>query len=147
MQGIQKPEQLKVEFKSCPVRASLGVLGKKWALLILRNIGVYRAQRFNEMLSITHGLTKRVLSNRLRELKHAGYIEVTDSQRRYVKWDLTEKGRDVLPILMGLVLIGSKYYSDQVFEDKKSRGLNEIFEMTYIQKVTKNLVVPIPEPC
>ena len=145
MRRNQKPDQLKIELIGCPVRASLGILGRKWTLLILRNIGVYRAQRFNEMLSITQGLTKRVLSRRLRELKDEGYIQIVDSSRRYVKWDLTEKGKDVLPVLMGLVFIGSKYYPDQVFEDKKSRGLNEIFEESYIHNVMKNLAIEIPE--
>ena len=31
-----------VEFKECPIRVSLGVLGKKWTLLILRNIAFLR---------------------------------------------------------------------------------------------------------
>lgn len=142
----RKPGELKVEFKSCPVRASLGTLGKKWTLLILRNIGLYRAQRFNEMLKITNGLTKRVLSRRLRELKREGYIEeIVGSGQNYPKWNLTEKGRDVLPILMTLVQIGSKYYPDQVYEDKKPRLLNDVFDESYIQKVMRNLVIDIPE--
>jgi len=41
------------------VKASRDVLGRKWALLVLRNIGLYRTQRFNEMARITPGLTKR----------------------------------------------------------------------------------------
>lgn len=142
----RKPGELKVEFISCPVRASLGTLGKKWALHVLRNIGLYRAQRFNEMLKITNGLTKRVLSRRLRELEREGYIEeIVESGQNYAKWDLTEKGREVLPILMVLVQIGSKYYADQVYEDKKPRLLKDIFDDSYIQKVMRNLAIHISE--
>ncbi|MDG6998857.1 MAG: hypothetical protein JRN15_07060 [Nitrososphaerota archaeon] len=43
---------LKVEFESCPVQASLGTLGRKWALLILRNIALFDKHRFNEMLKV-----------------------------------------------------------------------------------------------
>ena len=69
-----RPPELKVDFAGCPVQATMGVLGHKWALLVLRNIALYRAVRFNDMLRITPGLTKRVLSMRLRELKNDGLI-------------------------------------------------------------------------
>ena len=104
--AVARPE-LKIIFESCPVEASMGVLGRKWALLVLRNIGLYRKQRFNEMLKITPGLTKRVLSMRLRELSREGYIQIVERRRNFSKWELTEKGRDVLPVLMALVQFGS----------------------------------------
>src|SRR5271155_2834728 len=58
-----------VEFKVCPIKASLGVLGRKWTLLILRDIGFRKIGRFNELLRSVSGLTPRVLSMRLSELE------------------------------------------------------------------------------
>jgi DNA-binding HxlR family transcriptional regulator len=136
--------ELKIMFNSCPVEATMGVLGRKWALLVLRDIGLYRKQRFNEMLKITPGLTKRVLSMRLRELSREGYIEVVERGRSYSKWDLTEKGRDVLPVLMALVQFGSKWYADRVFSDKTPRALEDVFHGSYIRKIMKNLREEIP---
>ena len=132
--GNSLPSELKVEFESCPVQTSLGVLGHKWALLIIRNIALYRKQRFNEMLKITPGLTRRVLSMRLKELKREGYIEIVERGKNYSKWDLTEKGRDVLPVLMSLVYLGSKWYPDAVFSDAIARSLQEIFPEYYIRE-------------
>jgi DNA-binding HxlR family transcriptional regulator len=43
-----------------------------------------------------------------------------------VRWKLTEKGKDTLPILMQLVMFGSKWYS-VVFEDKEPRKVTDIF--------------------
>ena len=126
--------ELKVEFDGCPVESSLGTLGRKWALLVIRNIALYRKQRFNEMLAITPGLTRRVLAMRLKELKRDGFIEVVEKGRNYSKWDLTEKGRDVLPVLMMLVQFGSKWYADEIFTDKKVRELDEIFDESYIRR-------------
>jgi hypothetical protein len=40
---------------------------------------------------------------------------------------LTEKGEDILPILLLLTAFGSKWYSEFVFEDKKPRRLDEVF--------------------
>ncbi len=126
---------LKVNFVGCPVLASLGILGHKWALIVLRNIALYRKQRFNEMLKMTPGLTKRVLSMRLKELESDNFITVVEKDKNMTRWDLTEKGRDSLSILMVLVQFGSKYYADKVFKDKKPRALEEVFEESYIHKI------------
>jgi DNA-binding HxlR family transcriptional regulator len=137
---------LKVQFENCPVQASLGTLGRKWALLILRNIELFDKHRFNELLKATPGLTKRVLSMRLKELEDGGFIKVVEKGISYSKWDLTEKGKDTLPVLMALVQFGSKWYADQVFEDKKPRALKEVFEESYIQTIMRDLMVEIPVP-
>ena len=138
MQRQRQPAQVKVEFQNCPVQASLGTLGHKWALIILRNIELYGKHRFNEMLKVTPGLTKRVLSMRLRELEHEGFIKVVETGHNYNSWDLTQKGKDALPILLTLVQFGSKWYADQVFADKTPRALRDIFEESYIQKIMKD---------
>ena len=38
-------------FIKCPIKTSLGVLGKKWTMLIIRDIGVYKITRFNRLLA------------------------------------------------------------------------------------------------
>ncbi|MGA8302679.1 MAG: helix-turn-helix domain-containing protein [Thermoplasmata archaeon] len=121
------------------MKASLDVLGRKWALLVLRNIGLYRTQRFNEMLRITPGLTKRVLAMRLKELERAGFIRAVERGRNYTRWGLTAKGEDALPILMTLVNFGSKWYAEQVFADRRPRSLSDVFERSYIQKTLREM--------
>ena len=135
---------LKVNFSSCPVQESLGILGHKWTLLVLRNIGLYHKQRFNEMLKITPGLTKRVLSLRLKELEQEQFIEVIEKNQNCIKWELTEKGRDSLAILLIMVQFGSKYYAAKVFKDKKPRNLDEIFETSYIHGILSRLIPEYP---
>jgi DNA-binding HxlR family transcriptional regulator len=118
-----------LSFIKCPIKTSLGVLGKKWTMLIIRDIGVYKITRFNHLLESIPGLTPRVLSMRLNELKKEGFIECAEKKRSpmMVRWRLTEKGKDILHILMQLVAFGSKWYSDVVFEDKMPRRLTDIF--------------------
>jgi DNA-binding HxlR family transcriptional regulator len=128
-----------VEFVSCPIRTSLGVLGKKWTILILRDIGFLRINRFNRILESIKGLTPRVLSMRLKELEKEGFIECSEEKRSpmMVRWELTEKGKDTMPILMQLTAFGSKWYSDVVFEDKKPRMLKEIFPQPIAREIIK----------
>ena len=54
------PAPMKVEFLSCPVQASLKVLGREWVLLVLTSIALFRAQRYNDMLRAMPGLPKRL---------------------------------------------------------------------------------------
>ena len=130
-----RPVRFKIEFESCPVEAGLGVLGRKWALLILRNIALFRVQRFNAMLRVTPGLTKRVLALRLAELEREGFIRRLEKRPSFTQWELTEKGQDVLPVLMTLVRFASKWHADQVFADKRPRPLNAVFEEAYIRRI------------
>ena len=125
----------KVQFSSCPVEASLGVLGRKWALLVLRDIGMFRADRFNEMLRRTPGMTKRVLAMRLHELEREGFIYRVEQGPKYTRWALTEKGSDTLPVLMTLVRFGAKWHADRVFSDGIARPLNAVFDEQYIRQI------------
>ncbi len=125
-EGVLLPQ---VKFVKCPIRTSLGVLGKKWTILIIRDIGFRKIERFNRLLESIPGLTPRVLSMRLKELEKEGLIECLKENKTpmMVLWRLTEKGKDTLPILLMLTAFSSKWYADFVFEDKKPRNLNEIF--------------------
>ncbi|MGI0131167.1 MAG: winged helix-turn-helix transcriptional regulator [Thermoplasmata archaeon] len=129
------PVQFKVDFETCPVQASLGILGRKWSHLVLRDIALFRAPRFNEMMRKTPGITKRTLAMRLRELEREGFIARAEVRRNYTKWAVTEKGLDVLPVLMTLVRFGSKWHAAEVFADGRSRVLTEIFDEAYIRRI------------
>ena len=126
-----------VKFIQCPIKTSLGVLGKKWTLLILRDIGFLKIVRFNRILDSIPGLTPRVVSMRLRELEEEGFIERVGGKRdpTMVVWSLTEKGRDTSPILIHLTAFGSKWHSDVVFEDKRPRALSEIFPQPEARRI------------
>jgi DNA-binding HxlR family transcriptional regulator len=104
------------------------VLGKKWTILIIRDIGFPNIERFNRILESIPGLTPMVFSMRLKELEKEGFITCAEEKRSpmMVLWRLNEKGEDTLSIMMQLVAFGSKRYSDVVFEDKMPRKLNEI---------------------
>jgi len=49
---------------------------------------------------------------------------------KLVRWILTEKGKDTVPILLSLISFGAKWYSNLVFEDKRARTVGELFPET-----------------
>ena len=136
---------LKVRFAECPIQATLGTLGKKWTMLILRDIGLRKIRRFNRLLESIPGLTPRVLSMRLKELEVEGFVKRLKSQHgpRVVRWALTEKGHDTLPVLMRLIEFGAKWHADVAFEDKRPRKLGEIFKPEAIRVLRKYAQAPI----
>jgi DNA-binding HxlR family transcriptional regulator len=102
-----------VHFSKCPIKASMAVFVRKWTMLLLRDIGFRKIDRFNHLLESIPGLTPRVLSMRLKELEKDGIIKKTADENfiGITRWMLTEKGKDTLPILIRLIAYGSKWYA------------------------------------
>ena len=136
--------QPQVKFVNCPIRTSLGILGKKWTILIIRDIGVRKINRFNRILESIPGLTPRVLSMRLKELEKERLIECIEKKKSppsmMVLWRLTEKGNDTLPILMQMVVFSSKWYADVIFDDKRPRKFSEIFPQPEARKMIMSYI-------
>jgi DNA-binding HxlR family transcriptional regulator len=131
-----------VKFAQCPIKTTLGVLGKKWTMLIMRDIGILGVDRFNRLLDSIPGLTPRVLSMRLKELEKEGFIECIKEEKKspmVVRWMLTEKGRDTLPILLQFTAFASKWHADVVFEDKLPRRPDELFQPKAM-KVVRSMI-------
>jgi DNA-binding HxlR family transcriptional regulator len=126
-----EPIRSEVPFKSCPIRTSLdlGCLGRKWALIVLRDVAFSRDVTFSQILRRNSGLTPRALSMRVRDLQREGVIErVADAvDNRKVHYRLTRKGEDVVPILTALIQYGIRYHSDKVFEDRQPRELESLY--------------------
>jgi DNA-binding HxlR family transcriptional regulator len=94
---------------NCSVARPLSFLGERWALLVLRDLflGRRRFEEFQDSL----GLASNVLSQRLATLVEEGIVE----RRRYsehpqrFEYRLTEKGRDLQPVLLALLAWGDRY--------------------------------------
>jgi len=113
----------------CPIRASLGALGRKWALVILRDIAYRPDPTFGYILARNVGLTPRVLTNRLRELREEGLVDkvVDGRDQRKVHYRLTPKGKDVVPILIALSAFGMRHLVPRITSDGRPRRLEETF--------------------
>ena len=120
-----------LEFADCPVEATLGVLGKKWTILIIRDIGVYARDRFNRLLKSLPGIPPKMLATRLKELEKEGFVEKYIERSRppkVIRWSLTEKGLDAIRIGMMVGAFGAKWHSDRVFYDKRPRTIRELYD-------------------
>jgi DNA-binding HxlR family transcriptional regulator len=95
----------------CPISFSLDVLGDKWALLILRDMVFAGKSTYGEFLQSAEKMATNILANRLATLESQGFItkEVAADKRSKFTYRLTEKGLDLLPLLLEITLWGAKY--------------------------------------
>ncbi|HEV2118410.1 MAG TPA: helix-turn-helix domain-containing protein [Terriglobales bacterium] len=94
---------------------SLDILGDRWSLLIIRDLMVRGFRMFKEFETAGEGIATNILADRLRRLEAAGIIteEAEKADRRRVNYRLTEKGLDLAPVLLDLLIWGSRHEEAQ----------------------------------
>jgi len=94
----------------CPIAEAAKLLGDKWTLIVLRNLGE-GSQRFKDLERLGEGVSPSVLTARLKDLEECGMITRTSYNEipPRVQYDLTEKGRDALPVLEALRVYGTRW--------------------------------------
>ncbi len=94
---------------NCSVARPLSFLGERWALLVLRDLFLGR-RRFDEIQE-SLGVASNVLSQRLASLVEEGVAErhrYSEHPERF-EYRLTEKGRDLQPVLLAMLAWGDRY--------------------------------------
>ena len=95
----------------CPVSISLEIFGDRWSLLIIRDLMVRGYRAFKEFQGAGEGIATNILSDRLRKLQAAGIVTagVEKTDGRKVNYRLTEKGIDLAPVLLELLIWGARH--------------------------------------
>lgn len=95
----------------CPVSISLDILGDRWSLLIIRDLMVRGFRTFKDFQGSSEGIATNILADRLRKLEAAGIVnaEQEKSDARKVNYRLTEKGIDLAPVLLDLLVWGARH--------------------------------------
>lgn len=98
----------------CPIQFVVDLLGNKWSILLLREL-FEGDRRTYELLAALPGVSTKTLTQRLRELESQGII----ARRIYaeipprVEYSLTEKGRQVKPVMAALHALGSQWLEQE----------------------------------
>ena len=99
------------EPKQCPIHFGMRVFGDRWSLLIVRDMMFRGSTRFQDFLNAREGISTNVLSDRLSRLEAQQIIsrQKDPANGRQVLYELTEKGKDLLPILLAVIGWAEKY--------------------------------------
>jgi DNA-binding HxlR family transcriptional regulator len=97
----------------CSVARTLSVIGDRWTLLVLRD-AFLRTRRFEDFQRRL-GVTRHLLADRLRKLVEAGILERLRYQEKPARYEykLTEKGRDLYPVIVALLRWGDRWMTDE----------------------------------
>lgn len=110
-QEVKNEKNFVFDEKSCPVTATMQVLGGKWKAILINAIYHTSPARFGELKRSVKGITQSMLTQQLRELEDDGLI----SRKIYaeipprVEYTLTEFGLTLSPIMLSMAKWGEEY--------------------------------------
>ena len=96
----------------CPLSCSLDIWGDKWSLLIIRDMMFLNKNTYGDFLKSDEGIATNILASRLQGLEESKIIEKLDhpGSKAKILYRLTQKGIDLLPILVEMYLWSDKYF-------------------------------------
>ena len=93
----------------CPIACSLGLVGERWTLLVVREL-MHGPKRYTDLVDGLHGIGTNILAARLKALEAAGLVE-----RRKLPppaasnvYELTPTGQGLRPVLHELARFGAR---------------------------------------
>lgn len=97
----------------CPLSCSLDIWGDKWSLLIIRDMMFLNKSTYGDFLKSDEGIATNILASRLQGLEESKIIEKLDhpGSKAKILYRLTQKGIDLLPILVEMYLWSDKYFT------------------------------------
>ena len=110
-QAIRAEKNYVFDENSCPVTATMKVLGGKWKPILINAIYLTAPARFGELKRSVKGITQSMLTQQLRELEDDGLI----SRKIYaeipprVEYTLTQFGLTLSPIMQSMAKWGEQY--------------------------------------
>jgi DNA-binding HxlR family transcriptional regulator len=113
-------EWMEHNMKECPINHTFKLVGKKFTMLIIRNMIHNDHKRFNQFLEIEdNGLIERMI--------------YPDKPVR-IEYTITEKGKALAPILDQMSAFSMKYCAKDIFKDGKARKLEQVYGYEHSKK-------------
>jgi DNA-binding HxlR family transcriptional regulator len=95
----------------CVISNVLDIFGDKWTFLIIRDLFLFNKHEFKEFLSSPESIATTTLTDRLKRLLAEGIIaeQIHPENASRKLYYLTQKGKDLLPIMVEMARWGSKH--------------------------------------
>ena len=107
----------------CPIAGALQLIGDKWTMLVVRDLTA-GPKRTTELLEDLHPISSRTLMGRLREMEQDNLLLRNNygGLPRRVEYELTERGRRLIPLLEALMKTGQALECNDCDDRKESAG-------------------------
>ena len=95
----------------CSVARALELVGERWTLLILRDLMIKQFTTFRQFQESGEGIATNILTDRLKKLLEWGIIasERLAEDARVVSYRPTERGLDLLPVIIEMIIWADRY--------------------------------------
>ena len=96
---------------SCLIASALDLIGDKWSLLLIRDMLLHKKKTFKELVASEEGVATNLLSTRLKLLESLEVItkrKLPENKKENI-YLLTDKGMDLAPIILEIVIWSDKY--------------------------------------
>ncbi|GEN72720.1 winged helix-turn-helix transcriptional regulator [Chryseobacterium lathyri] len=128
----------------CPISCSLDIWGDKWSLLIIRDLMYAKQCTYGDFLKSEEKIATNILASRLLMLEENKLIIKLDhpESKAKVLYKLTQKGIDLLPVLIEVNLWAEKYSvipEDQKLMLKEVKKDKEAFINKHIKELSKGI--------
>ncbi|MEP2531196.1 helix-turn-helix domain-containing protein [Shimia sp.] len=99
-------KEIKKRETGCPIAFGLDTFGDRWSLLVIREIMLRGKRTYSEFLEADEGIATNILIARLKHLEAEGILLKSrdPENRRAFIYALTQKGRDLAPILIEIII-------------------------------------------
>lgn len=127
----------------CPISSSLDIWGDKWSLLIVRDLIFSMQCTYGDFLKSEEKIATNILATRLQMLESNGIISKLNhpDSKAKVLYQLTQKGIDLLPIMIEIHLWADKYSTIPPERNaiiKELKNNKEAFLKSYTKLLKKN---------
>jgi len=101
----------KMRQTGCPIAFGLDTFGDRWSLLVIREIMLRGKKTYSEFLDAEESISTNILADRLKHLEAEGIVEKSRDPNFHKSfiYELTEKGRDLAPIILDIVVWSGKH--------------------------------------
>ncbi len=112
------------ELRACPIETTFRIVGKRWTVLILREM-FFGVTQFNRLQENVKGITPKILSRRLKELQRLRIVErrIVSQAPIRIEYRLTDIGRRLDSVLVSAAAFSMACLPRAVFKDGRSREL------------------------
>ena len=118
--GVAKLSKDLARRSKCPIATTLDVVGDKWTLLLIRDIGLFDKHRNKDFQDAAEKIPSNILANRLKQLVEHGLVQKRLYQEhppRYA-YHLTESGKGLLPVIQAMATWADRYVDGIAIPEK-----------------------------
>jgi DNA-binding HxlR family transcriptional regulator len=104
----------------CALARALDVVGDRWTLLIVRELGIKGPSRYTDLRHGLPGIATNMLVDRLREMEDHGIVQRVEAPPPVATtlFELTERGAELMPVLVALGRWGSPLMAERAEDDE-----------------------------